>query len=123
MASTCTWPGVTTATSSPTSCGRTAATTRTRISPSSDQRPGEGASRPLSPSGERARERGVGGLDGDPLERLRVLVAALLAHVPVALAHELLDVPLATGLRELALVLAQRLDLSIQGRGDVDEVV
>src|SRR5947199_6177324 len=37
-------------------------------------------------------------LDGDPLERLRVLVAALLAHIAMPLAHELLEVPLAARL-------------------------
>ena len=41
----------------------------------------------------------------------------------MAFAHELLDVPLATRLGELASVLAQRLDLAVEGRRDVDEEV
>src|SRR5437773_10594146 len=62
-------------------------------------------------------------LDGDPLERLRVLVAAPLAHIAMPLAHELLEVPLAARLGDLAFVLAQRLDLAVERRRDVYQIV
>src|SRR5256885_5616874 len=76
-----------------------------------------------TPSDRRGPRAARNDLDGDPLERLRVLVAALLAHIAVALAHELLDIPLAARLGKLALVLTQRLDLPVERRRDVDEVV
>src|SRR5438445_58726 len=55
-------------------------------------------------------------LNGYSLERLRVLVAATLAYVAVPLAHELLEIPLAPRLGELAFVLLHRLDLLVQRR-------
>src|SRR5438067_11286564 len=62
-------------------------------------------------------------LNGYSLERLRVLVAAALAYVAVPLAHELLEIPLAPRLGDLAFVLLERLDLLVQRRRDVDQVV
>src|SRR5207237_2337136 len=61
--------------------------------------------------------------DRDSLERLRVLVSAPLTHIAVALAHELLEVPLAARFRDLALVLPQGFDLLLEGRRDVDQVI
>src|SRR5437588_5927947 len=66
---------------------------------------------------------GRSGLNRDSFEGLGVLVAGLLTDVSMPLAHELLEVPLASGLGDLALVLLQRIDLSIQRRCDVDVVV
>src|SRR5450759_2033413 len=54
----------------------------------------------------RAGWGGAARLNGDSLKRLRVAEAALLPHLAVPLAHELLAVPLATRLGNLALVLA-----------------
>src|SRR3979490_369838 len=76
-----------------------------------------------TPSTRPGRRRSGTGLDRDPLERLGVLVAAPLPHLAMALAHELLEVPLAPGFGNLALVLAQGGDLLVQRRADVDEVV
>src|SRR6266550_4578004 len=76
-------------------------------------------SRPEIPLGRTNR----GPLDRDPLERLGVLITGPLAHVPMPLPHELLEVPLPARLGHLALVLPQCLDLPIERRRDVDQVI
>src|SRR5216110_1783616 len=98
---------------------------RWRAAPEGQRRRGSAGG--AAPEGQRPRGSAEGAarwsLDGDPLERLRVLVAALLAHIAMPLAHELLEVPLAARLGDLAFVLAQRLDLAVERRRDVHQVV
>src|ERR1700716_2302161 len=63
------------------------------------------------------------GLDRDSLEGFGLPVAASLPHLAVSLSHELLEVPLAPRLGDLALVLPQGRDLLVERRADVDQVV
>src|SRR5712691_472984 len=94
--------------SRPTNC--TPATPSTRRGPRS--------------SGPRSKNPGCRWLlDGDPFEGFGVAVAGLLPDLPAPLAHELLEVPLATGLGDLALVLLQSFDLQVERGRDVDHVI